>query len=162
MGTPTDAILAYGYDLGGPDTWLVHGTGEYGELPALDWYDEEADGADFVGAVEQRLLVAVAQFTEEWTPDARANGYYERLEAAKARIGVTVATYCSDSAPQYLLAAHVTTVHRGHVETVDPADLAERPRAHGWDDRLAGAVDALGLTPIHPAPRWLIASYWGQ
>ncbi len=50
MGTSTDAILAYGYDLGDPDDW------ESGP----DWWDpeaedEEGDPIDFHTAADERI-----------------------------------------------------------------------------------------------------------
>ncbi|GGR70933.1 MULTISPECIES: hypothetical protein [Streptomyces] len=155
MGQATDAILAYGYDLGG-EGWKLEGLGEYGELPPLPWWDEEDD---FATAAERHLLTRIAQFTETWE-DGR-EGYFERKRAAKARLGLVVETYCSESCPMYVLAAHVTTVKRGDVEALDPLDLAQRPDAGGWDERLRAALDALGLQPTQERAQWLLCSYWG-
>jgi hypothetical protein len=156
MTTSTDAILAYGYNLGGDeDTWQVREAGEYGELPALDWLDED----DFQAAAERRLLAEVAGFTEEW--QAGVDGYFERRRAAEARLGVQFETYCSGSYPMFILAAHVTTVRRGACEEVDPLDLQQRPEQQAWDAKLDAAVKALGLTPTQERPRWLLCSYWG-
>lgn len=157
MGQSTNAILAYGYNLGADeDGWKLQEAGEYGEPPALPWYDPERD--DFVEAAERRLLAEVAGFTET---DWRVEGYFTREREAKARLGVEIEAYCSDSCPMYVLAAHVTTVHRGWIEHVDPNDLAQRPVAEGWDVSLRAAVTALGITPVQPEPRWLLCSYWG-
>lgn len=52
MGQATDAILAYGYDLGG-DGWKLEGLGEYGELPPLDWWDGEDDVTEAVRALSR-------------------------------------------------------------------------------------------------------------
>lgn len=112
MGQATDAILAYGYDLGG-DGWKLEGLGEYGELPPLSWWD---DDEDFATAAERRLLAEIAGFTETWEDDHE--GYYERQRVAKARLGLKVETYCSESCPMYVLAAYVTTVARGEIETI--------------------------------------------
>lgn len=158
MPVATDAKLAYGYDLGGPDEWRLRNTDQDGMLPPLVWYDGEQD-ADFIMAAERQLLAAVAGFTETWTKESRNNGYVERLNDAKKRLGVVIEEHCSDSSPAYLLAAHVTTVHRGQVEHIDPRDLAERPMLMNWDDKLARAVHALGLVPVQPEPRWLLVSY---
>jgi hypothetical protein len=158
MSTSTDAILAYGYDLGGDDEWKIHEAGEYGELPTLDWYDPETDEDGFEEMAERRLLAEVAGFAET---DWRAEGYHNRKREARARLGVEFDTYCSDECPMYLLAAHVTTVHRGGIQVMDPADLARRPVEQGWDAKLAAALAALGLTPVQDQPRWLLCSYWG-
>lgn len=159
MGRATDAVLLYGYDLGGRDDWRLRGLGQYGEMPSLDWFDEDDDTVDFARAAEERLLETVSGFHEAPTPEAWQDGYADRRKAAQRLVGVKVETYRSDAAPAYALAAHATVVHRGDVETIDPVDLAERPLLMNWDPRLAAALDALGLEPVQQAPAWLLVSY---
>lgn len=155
MGTSTDAILAYGYDLGAADNWNIHDLGEYGELP-VDWYDEDA--GDFIAQAERRLLERIAGFTEQWAPN---NNYWDRQRAAKARLGVEFDTYCSDSYPMHVLAAKVITVARGDTELLDLPALTAEPAAHGWDAKLAAALQALGITPTQERPGWILCSYYG-
>jgi hypothetical protein len=158
MGQATDAILAYGYDLGEGFS-NIRGLGRYGELPPLTWWDPEHD-EDLAETAKRHLLKEIAGFTEVWE-DGR-EGYFTREREAEARLGVVLKTYCcSDSCPMYLLAAYVTTVNRGDVEAVDPLDLAQRPEANGWDQNLQVALTALGITPTQDQPRWLLCSYWG-
>lgn len=158
MGQSTDAILAYGYDLGSNESgWKIREAGEYGELPALPWYGPQGDD-DFQSAAERRLLADIAGFTET---DWQVDGYFAREREAKARLGVTFDTYCSGDYPMYLLATHVTTVYRGDTEHIDPADMLRRPAAEGWDAKLTAAVTALGITPVQAEPQWLLCSYWG-
>jgi hypothetical protein len=52
MGQATDAILAYGYGLGG-DGWKLEGPGEYGELQPLDCWDDEDDVTETVRALSR-------------------------------------------------------------------------------------------------------------
>jgi hypothetical protein len=154
MSTSTNAILAYGYDLGGADDdWKVREAGEYGEL-ALDWFDAEDDDADFITVAEKRLLAA-SGFTET---DWHADGYFDRQREAEARLGVEIESYCSNNFPMYLLAAKVITVRRGYVETVDPAELTVVPAE--WDEKLSAALGVLGLTPLQERARWLLCSFW--
>lgn len=132
MSTSTDAILAYGYDLG--DSPAFTGIAD-ADFP--DWWDGEED---FERAVIHRLLEA--------DPPAKYAG-----------LGVGIETHCSASAPMYLLVASstVTVASRGTAETVEPLDVS------GWaKDRLAWAVDTLGLDLAGQEPRWLLASYWNQ
>jgi hypothetical protein len=155
MGVSTDAILAYGYDLGGDeDGWKVREAGKYGELE-LDWLDEEDD---FTEQAMDRIRAA-AGFTET---DWQAEGYFDRKHAAEAAAGVEIEMYCSDEAPMYLLAAKVHTVSRGHIK--DAAALmagADDATRREWDAKLAAAVAALGMTPVQEKPAWLLCSYWG-
>lgn len=159
MGQSTNAMLVYGYNLGGEEGWELEGVGEYGELPALDWYDPEAeDGDGFQEAAERRLLAQLVDFTEtDWSAD----GYFERERAAKTRLGVEFDTYCSCDYPMYLLAAKVITVYQGSVKHIDMTDLAIAPEMNGWDENLRAAIQALGITPTQDKPKWLLCSYWG-
>lgn len=156
VGTSTDGILAYGYDLGSPDEWKVEGLAAYGELvrPWLPAVDE--DGPDFAAAVEAALL-ATTGFTET---DDRTDGYYRRRGEAADQLGVQVETHCSDGSPMYLLVAsdRCLTARRGFPKTVDPAWLADTAAA---DERLAWALGVLGLRPLQERPAWLLASWWG-
>ncbi|EMF31117.1 hypothetical protein H114_00772 [Streptomyces gancidicus BKS 13-15] len=169
MGRATDALLVYGYDLGGDDAedgWKVQQVDQYGGLLEQPWYnpdpDEDADDeddTDFVSCAEAQLIREVAGFRETYPAAGDTAGYWERRRAARQRVGVTVRTYCSDGTPMYVLAAHVIRVSRGYVQTIDPRDLTERPARENWDTKLAAALDALGLTPVQDAPRWLLVSY---
>jgi hypothetical protein len=156
MSTSTDGILAYGYDLG-EGFQKIQGAGEYGELPPLPWFDAESD--DMIEAAEHRLLAELAGFTETW--EDGHDGYYSREREAKARLGVELETYCSDSCPMHVLAAKVITVYRGDVKELDLAALAVEPEMNGWDEKLRAALAALGITPTQAEPRWLLCSYWG-
>lgn len=158
MGRSTDAILAYGYDLGGSDGWKVHDAGEYGELPALNWYTPDEDADEFQEAAERQLLTQIAGFTET---DWQAEGYFARQREAKALTGVEFETYGSGDYPMLLLAAHVTTVRFGDCEEIDPVDLQQRPERKDWDAKLTAALGALGIRPTQERARWLLCSYWG-
>ncbi|MEU8040901.1 hypothetical protein [Streptosporangium sp. NPDC049078] len=155
MGTSTDAILAYGYDLGCGDEWKFREVGEYGE-PVLDWYDDEADDT-FADQAEKRLLESVG-FAEEWAPD---NGYWDRKKEAETRLGIKIETYCKDDYPMYVLAAKVITVSRGDVEILNLPALMDEPTEHGWDHGLRTALTVLGITPTQEQPAWVLCSYWG-
>jgi hypothetical protein len=166
MGVSTDAILAYGYNLGGGDgDWLIEEVGEYGELK-LPWFavnldddgdDEDRDDDDFVTKAEKKLLVAQG-FTEiDW----RADGYYERKVAAEAASGVEFKGYCSDSYTSYVLAAKVIKAYRGDCPAVDFEALTREAVEGRYDEKLAAAIQALGITPKQTQPAWLLCSYWG-
>jgi hypothetical protein len=163
MGMSTDAILAYGYDLGGEDEWKVREVDEYGGLlPGIaDWVPdpEVEDDYDLIGVAERHLLNA-AGFTETYE-DGR-DGYFSRESAAKDALGVQFEAYWSDDCPMYLLAAKVVTVARGSVEDAGAILAAADDRTRQeWDAKLASAVAALGLTPVQDKPKWLLVSYWG-
>lgn len=159
MGNSARGKLAYGYDLGGGEEWKIQGLGEWGQLPALDWYDQEAeDGSDFQSAAEKRLLAEVVGFAET---DWRADRYFDREREAKAQLGVRFEMYCSGDYPAHLLTVRVMTAEWGEVEAIDMAALAKVPAREGWDDRLRVALTTLGITPTQKQAQWLLCSFWG-
>src|SRR5579859_7065510 len=88
MGRSTDAILAYGYDLGSADDeWKVREVGEYGEL-AVPWHDERCSHWDdlsaFAAEAEDELLAAAGFTAEDGSAD-----YYQHREEALELLGVT-------------------------------------------------------------------------
>jgi hypothetical protein len=155
VGTSTNAMLMYGYDLGSGDAeWAVAEVNEDGEL-TVNW-----PGLDDEGFEEAAMAVMFAGvgFTET---DWRADGYYDRKREAEARLGVEIDTHCSADYPRYVLAAHVITVYRGSSEAIDFGALTAQAAADDWDGKLAAALALLGLTPAQDRPQWLLASYWG-
>lgn len=162
MGTRTDAILAYGYDLGGDGEWKVREVDEYGGLMpgAGGWVpDPEAEeDYDLTGLAERHLLDA-SGFTETYE-DGR-EGYFGRESAAKEALGVEFETYCSDEYPMYVLAAKVLTADRGYVQDAASFILAAEEARPEMDRKLRTALGALGLTPLQEQPKWLLCSYWG-
>jgi hypothetical protein len=165
MGQSTNAVLAYGYDLGGEEgEWKFAEYDKDTYELRLSWFDDSNDtGEDdeaggFIEQAEARLLAEVGGFTET---DWQAEGYFARQREAEARVGVEFESYCSGDCPMYVLAAHVITVHRGDSKLIDPAELLAQPETEGWDAKLAAAVEALGITPTQGKPGWVLVSYWG-
>lgn len=143
MTVSTDAILAYGHDLG--------------ELDALyelepEWLDRDNPG----GALDARLLAELAGFTEEWVEGG--HGYFDRKDVAEDATGVEVLTHCSLDVPMYFLAARGSelTASRGYPQKA-LSPLVVDPR---WDERIARAVAAIGLVLPDP-PAWHLFSMWG-
>lgn len=157
MGTSTNAVLAYGFNLSDGDDWLIKEVGEYGQ-PVIDWYDDREEAEDgFVAQAETKLLISLAGFTEtHWSAD----GYYDRKIDAEQRLGVGFEHYCHGDYPMYVLAAHVITVRRGDSLLLDLNELATEPERQGWDAKLDAAVKALGITPTQAKPGWVLCSYW--
>lgn len=137
MTTNTDAILAYGYDLGGEEEgWKLKGLDKYGELPDLDWYVQDEDDDEGFDERANDVLVGTVP-------------------------GVTVEVYCSGSSPIFLLTAKAITVRRGHCEVIDWRKLEDERVAKNWDLKLQSALGALGLVPKQSEPAWLLVSYYG-
>lgn len=136
MGQSTDAILAYGYDLGGnEDEWRIKNLGPCGTL-TTPWYDETSDDldeedSDFADLVEKQL------------------------RNVPAAAGVEIVSHCSSSSPLYILAATHTIARRGYPKVIDAAQVADTA---AMDARLAAACAALGIEPADDRPQWLLAS----
>jgi hypothetical protein len=157
VGTSTNALLCYGYDLGGGETeWhLAEVDDDELSLPWLDLDELEEDGLGLEDAFATRLLASVG-FTET---DYSAKGYRERKREAEATIGVELEYHCSSDYPLYILSAKTITARRGDTEAIDMAALEAERIAGDWDGKLAAACAALGITPTKPAGWWLV-SYW--
>lgn len=135
MSVSTDAVFAYGYDLG--------------ELVELDWFGEDDD---FIEKAHQRLLEAHG-FTETWKE--HRDGYYRRRTAAEQDMGVEILSHCSVDYPQYLLAAYgtATTASRGNPRVITRLDPPP-----GAQQKLSWALGVLQLEPPQDKPAWWLAS----
>jgi hypothetical protein len=159
MGTSTNAMLMYGYHLGGDEGgWEMEGAGEYGGLPAVPWYDPDAEDGDIVELMMHHLLAEIAGFTET---DWKADGYFDRKRVAEQQVGVTIESHCSGEFPMWVLCAKAITAYRGDVHVVDPPWLISEPVKRDWTEKLNAAIEALGIRPTQQRPEWLLCSYWG-
>lgn len=155
MSISTDAILAYGYHLGGSEGWKVENAGRWSDELPVDWFDPEDEDADFAEAATNRLLAA-AGFTET---DWRIDGYFERRREAETNLGVEIVTHCLIDYPMYVLATWSLEAHRGYPKTINPAEfIGDRL---WWDARLTRALKDLGLTPKQFEPAWILCSLYG-
>lgn len=150
MGTSTDGILAYGYDLG-----EGYGFEWDDETPRPAWID-----SDEYEAAENVLLVADG-FTET-EPDFNTDregwlAWSSRRDEAKKALGVELVMHCSDECTMWILAAKHYRNARGYPAEIPGLDLPDNA-----DERLAWAVDVLGLYMFDgQRPKWLLASWWG-
>lgn len=168
MGTSTNGLFAYGYDLGGPENeWagLLGSDGEEidpDELPA--WYDPDDDDAFDEQAISHLLratgfLVVPWDQRADWPADQSQDYHRTRREAEKA-LGIEFETHCSGDYPMYLLVAWHDTARRGQAEPIDLDKLLIRRTDEVWDTKLAWAVETLQLRPRADKPQWLLASWW--
>lgn len=145
MGISTNAILAYGYDLGGDDAgWKLEGLNRHGEFKS-DWYDADRDLAE---AMIHRL--AVAHGVASADPDS-----YINESELKEVSGVEFVTYQHHEFSAYVLATTDVTAHRGESKRIESLDVPE-----GSDEKLRAAVEAIGIKPTE-GPGWFLVSYWG-
>ncbi|MER7213170.1 hypothetical protein ABT340_39420 [Streptosporangium sp. NPDC000239] len=159
MGSAPEATLAYGYALGGADGWDLVEVDEYDGIdPAkVTWYDEDSED-DFMGQAEKRLLATLLGFTET---DWRVDGYFAREREAKSSLGVKFYGHGYDAGQMYALVTKTITVKWGESKVLDLPTLMAEPAERGWDDKLAAALTALGITPKQERPGWLLCAYYG-
>ena len=123
MGISSDAILAYGYDLG------------------EDFYTEDkVEGYDVVYHLTDKLLASFVGFTDEWTVEDTT--FWKRKGEAQKLLGLEVITHCSYDYPMYFLATTSTWASRGSPERIESLEVNPM-----WDDRLATALKVLGIEP---------------
>jgi hypothetical protein len=147
MGAHAYARLGYGYDLGGDE-------GEYRlreDVEDLPWYDEDLGLEDSA----TKALLAVVGFTED---DYEVDGYYERRKEALKKIGSIHFQYYGNLYTGYtgtLLFAG-PSLSKNWVESIEIPEITDAHR-----ERLAWALEVLGLTPEQDEPGWLLATNYG-
>jgi hypothetical protein len=152
MGMSFEAILAYGYALGGPGEWQMQmpdgyaqdGEGEpWGEF---DWYRDD----DVIESTRNCLLAAVGFTETNW----RSKGYSDRLNDAVNRGGVEFYEAGSSDYPTYAVYAI------GSKSSIEWSAKVVTPTIpDGADERLTWALETLGIKPTQPKPGWVLGSY---
>lgn len=145
MSTSIDALLAFGYDLGGDDSGWKLRDAEPGMILAdfnLSWYDENQ--SDDVSIPELITLEL-----QEW------------------QIGQTFITaqeYVSYDYPRtavVITSSVITYRHGAAACNVSPKLLESDDHLDAWNAQLKLALDHLGLKPAQPRAEWLLMSFWG-
>jgi hypothetical protein len=154
----SEGILAYGYDLGGPETWKLKNASEYGyyDFPWLTDFDED----DWEETAYQVLLAKIVGFTET-LEQAYQKGtnktFHERKDAALKKLRVQIVRYGYGPGDQidFILATTAFEVDDYGSEVIDIS----------FDHAAAGILDvalaALEITPLQEEPKWILASYYG-
>ena len=134
MGVSTDAIVAFGFNLG--EEWP----------DGLKINDDDEDSTDFEDWIAEHLGLG----------DWQAEGYWERKREAVAAFPVDIITHCSYDYPEYFIAVRGTEqrARRGYPEKLEVPEVGrakieamrEFCEKHGieWEE-----------------PSWHIFSLWG-
>ena len=144
MGVSTDAILAFGFDLGLED-----------EPPAfLQQEGEDAPSLDFEEFIQQEAGIQYPHGFGYGTPEYDA--YYQAKKAAIEACPVDLIMHCSHEYPMYFLAVRGTEskAYRGSPTKVEaaPIEPAQVQAMREW-------CGAHGIEWQEPA--WHIFSMWG-
>lgn len=152
MGSYPIGILAFGYDLGGPEHgWKVHEWDDGSYRLKVPWYDDKESFADQV----ETLLLESVGFTEEWNS---TEGYHRRKLVAEKLIKVELVNYGSYDFPGYILAL------KGCV--LKSPDWGSTPVGYNHvhfelREYLQSALNVLGLHPNASGPDWHLATFYG-
>lgn len=135
MGTSTDGILVFGFDIGVED-----------EQPLENILGEGEEFDDFI-ADEAGI--------EQWSENVSAD-YWQRRKIAIKSCPVELVTHCSYNYPMYILAVRGTqlTASRGYPEEVISlhVDQEKIDSAKNW-------CETHGIE--WQEPKWLLCSLWG-
>jgi hypothetical protein len=142
MGTSTDAILSYGFEIHTPDDgWLTHEPEDH--IEAQPWHKAKCycdDNADYECDCEPEISEILSEALKD-TP-------------------LSVEYHCHHDHPVHMIVAYTTTAWRGDPKHLNLTAL-EQARTEGqWDKHLAAACQRLGITPKQ-TPHWILSSYWG-
>jgi len=138
MGQSTNAIMAFGIDLGEelPDSFHAH--------------DDEDDGFES----EHFLACDFCIEIPEWTPETNTE-YWKAKWTAIAAIPIELIEHCSSEYPMYFLAVRGTkqTALRGHTVDADQRDIEPSEI-----DALRAFCERHGVE--WKEPKWQIFSMW--
>lgn len=138
MGVSTDAILAFGIDLGEewPDTFNEH--------------DDEDDGFE----ADHFLACDFAIEIPEWTPGTGSEYWAQKREAIN-KIPIELIKHCSSDYPMYFLSIRGTqqTANRGY-----PKEILQRPIDQSEIDAMRAFCEKHGIE--WQEPKWQIFSMW--
>lgn len=141
MGQSSTGILAYGYDLGGPEKWKFSNS-------ASSSIRDFSIGSDWTRAAYNSMLVRCGY--------AEAEPYAEE-DQVKEHFGVEFVRYTSIDYPNYILAVS-ELVYK--VYDYGAMVLPNNAIAHGAkeDAMLDRAINALSINPHQLSPKWILAS----
>jgi hypothetical protein len=146
MGQSTNAILAFGFDLGAEEEDCVP--------EALRAACDDGDGGfDF-----ETLVLADAGLREPNHQDYKApewRAYWDAKDAAVKAYPVALEFHCSGEYTMYFLAIQgtVTTARRGYPQVVELASIAPEK-----EQALRDFCERFGIEWVEP--RWTVFSYW--
>lgn len=157
MGMAAHGVVAYGYHLGGDDGSAYEIVGGHDDPP---WYDHEQ--GDLPEQAMLRMLVAAGLATEEQA----AERYWPGRHEAEKELGVdfeSTGSLVGDGYVGHMLVAKESAVQAdwGEALPLDVAEMNNPSRLAEWDERLAWALNVLGLAPTQAGPRWLLGAIWG-
>jgi hypothetical protein len=159
VGNVVEALLVYGFDLGGIESvhgWRFKEVDDNG-FAKLPWYTEEeqeSEITDFNDYANAFIAEELGRFSKLGDIPEK-----DRLEVALKRAGVRV-VYAGFEYERSVLVAHELSTTPGFDVHVNFRDLSRLQVEDAWSSKLAVALKMMGITPLDPLPRWtLMARY---
>lgn len=148
MGVSTDAILAFGFDLGEE---LPEGLRNYKGEPDED----DEDGFEFCELI--RHEAGIAGYPGEVETEEERKARWAACSAAENEYPVELIYHCSYDYPMYFLSVRGTqrTANRGYPTAVEMC----APVAQEKIDAMRAFCERYGIE--WQEPRWFIFSMWG-
>lgn len=147
MSTDVDALLVYGYDLGGPGRWNLRGV-DRDQAPNFSWWNP-------VTGEDGGFMEATAEALQN----------YRRTNLDAIVGGLSVVWYGSEVKwtgfdVGYMLAATHYSSYFSHALPISPEAIVQHDRDK-WDRQLEQALTILDIHPLQQEPRWLLAASHG-
>jgi hypothetical protein len=157
-------MLVYGIDIGTPEAYGTLGPKPEGAEewapPDVDWIDDESRLT-----FADQLIITLAE-RSGWirNTDDEEGGAYKASKFVEEHCGVRIVGHGCDGYQQHLLAPageqfKLTTGGDWDIRVVSATELLPPGMVEGGE-RLARALDALGLTTSRP-PAWLLVADYG-
>jgi hypothetical protein len=143
MGTSTDGILFYGFDLGEPGEGLTDDELHLDEEECWyrDHWDWETHYAERKGVVREE------------------DDFYERKKAVIEEAGCFIGTHCSGSYPMLYVAVKQHSASRGYPNPIVEEDLVVFSDA---ESKLKSFCEVMGIVFKPDDVGWYLASYWSS
>ncbi len=154
MSTYHTGHLVYGIDLGDQNRVLIEQVDEYDSLD-LPWVKRDEEGyldETLTEAFTRRLYEAIPDHDPSVTYDFVQDDHVMKYHGVKILEHGWQTEGDTDS---YVLIAHEEEVDGGDARPVNLLLLLQMQKEGGWDEKLAKAVELLGITPQH-RPSWLL------
>lgn len=154
MSTYHFGVLAYGIDLGTSDEHFIEERGEWGSLD-LPWMRRDEDGfttENLTEAFTRRLYEAVPGV------DGTKTESYQQEDDVWEHYGVKILEHGwlhEGDTVSFALIAYSLEVDGGDALPLDLPGLIEMQKRLSFDEKLAGALKVLGVTPTKSAA-WLL------
>lgn len=153
MGTSTDGIFCYGFEIHDDDGNVVEGDPEWLEAAGGNFDNLLATlaGLESPKQFDKNKFDSDPEYAKTWSD------YWEKKRSLTKEFGVELVQHCSGDYPMYILAAagSRTTASRGSALSFGQS-VSAKPE---WREKLLAFCEKTGIK--FEEPEFLLCSYWG-